>query len=74
MAEARWRITVDRDVCVTSGNCAAMAAEVFEVTDDGARVLREEIPADEAVAEAAEACPMEAIRIVNVLDGTQIVP
>ena len=72
--KARWKITVNREACVLSGNCVAVAADIFELTDDGARPLHEEISADDAVVDAAEGCPMEAITVLNIEDGTQIAP
>jgi ferredoxin len=74
MSEARWRVSVDREACVLSGNCAALAAERFELTDDGARPVEEEILPDETVLEAADACPMEAITVVNTPDDTVLAP
>ncbi|GAA4092494.1 MULTISPECIES: ferredoxin [Actinomadura] len=74
MGETRWKVHVDRDACVSSGNCVALAAERFELTDDGARPLQEILVADEAVVEAAEACPMEAITVVDAADGSEVAP
>ncbi|GAA0358398.1 ferredoxin [Streptomyces blastmyceticus] len=60
----RWRVTVDRTVCVGSGLCAATAPDAFRL--DAARrshPVEEETAASEAVLEAAESCPVEAITI-----------
>jgi ferredoxin len=74
MTAARWRVSVDRDACVSSGNCVALAGELFEHTGEGARPRSEEIDPDDAVVEAAETCPMEAIRIVDMSDDSVIAP
>lgn len=73
MAAARWKISVDADVCVSSGNCVALAVERFELTDEGARPLVEVLDADDAVVQAAEACPVEAIRVVDASDDSVVV-
>ncbi|WKK22189.1 ferredoxin [Streptomyces olivoreticuli] len=60
----RWRVTVDRTVCVGSGLCAATAPDAFRL--DATRrshPVEEETTASEAVLEAAESCPVEAITI-----------
>jgi ferredoxin len=74
MGAARWKISVDRDVCMSSGVCEALAGKWFELTDDGARPLAEELDPDEVVVEAAESCPAEAIRVMNATDGTVVAP
>ncbi len=57
---------MDYDRCASSGTCAGVAPEVFEIGPDGLlRVLQEE-PPDElaaAVAEAEELCPTAAITV-----------
>ncbi|MFI1201548.1 ferredoxin [Streptomyces sp. NPDC020883] len=72
MAEPeRWRVTVDRGVCIGSGLCAGTAPERFRL--DTARqshpVEPETEPVD-TVLTAAEGCPVEAITITTV-DGDE---
>ncbi|WP_037576882.1 ferredoxin [Phaeacidiphilus oryzae] len=60
----RWRVEVDRSLCIGSGLCAATAAGEFSL--DSARQSRPvapEVDASEAVLEAAEGCPAEAITL-----------
>ncbi len=58
------KVTVDYDVCVASGTCAAICPEVFELRDDGYLYVLQEQP-DEAlratVQDAQESCPTGAI-------------
>ena len=60
------KVGVDRDRCVGSGTCEALAPHVFEVDDDGVlRLLREE-PADgeqSDVRDAVTACPTRALTL-----------
>lgn len=62
---------VDELECAAHGDCALVAAGVFEV-DDVARVVGA-APRDVLV-EAAEACPAGAITVVDEDTGEQIYP
>ncbi|MGY1809656.1 ferredoxin [Blastococcus sp. SYSU D00669] len=62
------RIEVDRDLCASTGGCEALAADVFEIGDDGALVVLvpEPGPADlPDVRNAVQACPTRALRLVG---------
>jgi ferredoxin len=62
------RVAVDRDLCVGSGACEALAPDVFEVDDDGVLVVHREEPAAEelpSVREAVQACPIRALALVD---------
>jgi ferredoxin len=63
---SRYRITVDRSVCQGTGLCAGVASAFFAL--DGTQrstPLREVVDADDAVLDAAECCPTEAITVVD---------
>jgi ferredoxin len=57
------RARVDEDACTGCGLCVEICPEVFEMDDDVAHVTVREIPEDfeDAVDEAADSCPVEAI-------------
>lgn len=61
------RITVDRDKCVSAGNCVAHAPTVFDQDDgDGSVVLLNADPSPDQfddVRQAAAACPAMAIEV-----------
>jgi ferredoxin len=61
------KVTVDQDLCVSSGQCVLNAARVFDQRDeDGVVVLLNNAPpADQAdnVRRAAAACPAQAIHV-----------
>jgi ferredoxin len=62
------RIEVDRDRCVGSGTCEALAPAVFEVDDDGVlAVLRAEPDTHELadVRDAVTACPTRALSLAD---------
>jgi ferredoxin len=61
------KVTVDQDVCASSGNCVMNASDVFDQRDeDGVVVLLNANPSAEQVdgaRRAAAACPAQAIHI-----------
>ena len=58
------KATVDQDLCTGCGLCESTCPEVFELQDDVAVVKVDTVPkdAEEACQQAAEDCPVEAIR------------
>ncbi|MFF2811729.1 ferredoxin [Streptomyces sp. NPDC058000] len=74
MAE-RWRVAVDRRVCIGSGLCAGIAPERFRL--DAARQshpVEPETEAADGVLAAAEGCPVEAITITAAEGGEAVFP
>lgn len=68
-------VTVDRIRCVGTGQCAATAPRDLALGADGrARALRPASESSEELTEAAEMCPMEAIRVVLAATGEVIAP
>jgi ferredoxin len=60
------RVTVDYDVCASTGTCMQVCPEVFEVRSDGfLYVLQEEPPPELSakVHDAEELCPTGAITV-----------
>lgn len=59
-------VSVDFDVCTSSGSCVEVAPEVFEIRSDGYLYILQEHPGEELrtkMTEAAEMCPTGAITI-----------
>ncbi|MCK7623438.1 ferredoxin [Streptomyces sp. RS10V-4] len=74
MAE-RWRVAVDRGVCIGSGLCAGTAPDRFRL--DAARQshpVDPETEAADALLAAAENCPVEAITLTATPTGTPVFP
>jgi ferredoxin len=62
------RVTADRDVCISAGNCVMVADTVFDQDDDGiVTVLVDEIPEDQEgnAREAVKLCPSQALRVID---------
>jgi len=56
---------VDEEECTGCGLCSETCPEVFELSDDVASVIVDEVPEDaiDTCKQAAEECPVEAITI-----------
>jgi ferredoxin len=60
------KVTVDYDVCASTGACMQVCPEVFEVRSDGYLYVLQEEPGEELhskVEQAAEMCPTGAISL-----------
>ncbi len=68
------KVKVDRDLCISVGNCVAYAPTVFALDEENkAVVLDPSSVDDETLLEAAESCPENAI-IVEDDEGNQLYP
>ncbi len=68
------RVRVDRNLCIGLGNCVALAPTVFEFDEEGkAVVLDPATVSGDALLEAAESCPYNAIIILDD-EGNQVYP
>jgi ferredoxin len=62
------KVSADRDVCISAGNCVMAAGAVFDQDDDGIVVLLvDEVPEgeEEHAREAVKLCPSDALRVVE---------
>ncbi len=60
------KVSVDFDICASTGACMQVAPEVFEVRSDGYLYILQEEPGPELadkVKQAADMCPTAAITI-----------
>jgi ferredoxin len=60
------RVIVDYDMCASTGACAQVAPEVFEVRSDGYLYILQEEPGEDLrdkVTQAADLCPTGAITV-----------
>ena len=60
-----YRIVIDGSICSGFGDCADLAPDVFELEANGKALLRTGTSHDPAVLEAAAACPMGAISVIE---------
>ncbi len=60
------KVTVDYDICASTGSCMQICPEVFEVRSDGYLYVLQEEPTLELhdkVRDAADLCPTAAITV-----------
>lgn len=60
------KVVVNFDLCASTGGCAQVAPEVFEVRNDGYLYVLQEEPPEHlhpAVTDAADLCPTGAITL-----------
>ena len=60
-----YRIVIDGSLCSGFGDCADLAPDVFELGGSGKATVRMGASDDPAVLEAASACPMGAISVIE---------
>lgn len=63
-----YKVSVDFDVCASTGACMQACPEVFEVRSDGFLYILDEQPSDSlrpAVEQAADMCPTAAISVTE---------
>lgn len=61
-----YRIEIDRSLCSAYGTCIDVAPDLFELSDDLVAIARVGDTDTQAAVEAARACPMGAIRLVEI--------
>lgn len=66
-----YRIEIDRSLCSAYGTCIDVAPDLFELADDLIAVTRVGETDAEAAVEAANACPMCAIKLVEIRADTR---
>nr|WP_232328393.1 ferredoxin [Kibdelosporangium sp. MJ126-NF4]CTQ96179.1 hypothetical protein [Kibdelosporangium sp. MJ126-NF4] len=74
MSDTQWRLDVDRHLCISSGMCVGIAPDHFELEGDGSHALADVVDQDEAVIDAAESCPVEAIKVLSAANGDLVAP
>jgi ferredoxin len=60
-----YRIVIDQSLCSGFGECVDLAPDVFELESGGRAFVRVGQSDDPAVLDAAAACPMGAITVVE---------
>jgi ferredoxin len=71
---SRWRLSVDSGVCMGTGVCAGTAPKHFALVDGVSTPLSEVVEPDDAVRDAAESCPVEAIAVRDATTNHLIAP
>ncbi len=61
-----YRVEIDRSLCSGFGACADLAPELFELDAGGTASVRVGDSDDPRVLDAAAACPMAAISVIEI--------
>ncbi|GGP42631.1 ferredoxin [Saccharothrix coeruleofusca] len=69
----KWTVEVDGGTCIGSGMCAASAPDHFRLDGATAVPVNATVEPAQAVVDAADSCPMEAI-LVRDQDGAVVAP
>ena len=71
----RFKIRVDRNLCIGAASCVALAMKTFALDSENKAIILEEDGDDaEAIKLAAESCPTKAIILENAETGEQEYP
>lgn len=69
-----WRIHLDKSRCIGSGVCAGTAPGQFRLDDGVSTSLHDLTGPDQAIVDAAESCPTEAITVLDEITDRFIAP
>ena len=69
-----YDVRVDPKLCSGTTNCVEEAPSAFEMGDDGIARLTFPRGTDEAILRGAEACPVEAIILIDLATGRRVFP
>lgn len=71
----KYKITVDRGLCIGAASCVALAMKTFALDPENKAIILEgEGDSDEMIRLAAESCPTKAIILENAQTGEQEYP
>ncbi len=74
----KYLIEIERNKCISVGNCVAIAGDVFALDEENIAVMMDPntplVSDDEAILMAARSCPTQAIIIKDSQTGEQIFP
>ena len=71
----KYKITVDRNLCIGAASCVALAMKTFELDSENKAIIIDEAGDDaETIKLAAESCPTKAIVLENIETGEQEYP
>jgi ferredoxin len=73
-ADAGWRLEVDREKCIGSGICVGMAPRYFSLVSGASMPATGTLPPDEAMIDAADTCPVEAISVYDAANDRLLAP
>ncbi len=74
----KYIIEIDRNKCISVGNCVAITPDIFDLDEEQIAVMKDPktplISDDETILMSARSCPTQAIIIKDSETGAQIFP
>jgi ferredoxin len=71
---SRWLVVADETTCIGAGVCAGVGPNYFSLANGKTRPTAAEVDADDEVIDAADCCPMGAIRVIEKATGAVLAP
>ncbi|MCK4342571.1 MAG: ferredoxin [Phycisphaerae bacterium] len=72
---AKYKIEVDRDLCIGDAACCGEAPNTFEMDDENIAVVTDaDGHTDEEILQAAQVCPVDAITLTDTDTGEKVWP
>jgi len=64
----KYRVTVDREICIGCGACVGICPENFEMEDGKSKPKKKVVEKLSCNQEAADNCPVSCIRVEKIKD------
>jgi ferredoxin len=72
---AKYKVEIDRDLCIGDQACCAEAPNTFEMDDENIAVVTNPAgDSDDEILAAAKTCPVDAIKVIDTATGKQVWP
>jgi ferredoxin len=72
---SRYKIIVDRNLCIGAATCIALSPKVFQLDQENkAIVIDPDGDTDDIILMAARSCPVNAVIVIDKKTGKQIYP
>jgi ferredoxin len=72
---AKYKIEIDRDLCIGDGACVGEAPNALEMDDENIAVVKDAgAHTDEEILQAAQVCPVDAIILTDTETGEKVWP
>ncbi len=72
---AKYKIEIDRDLCISDGACVGEAPNTLEMDSDDIPVVKDpDGNSDEEIMQAAQVCPVDAIILTDKETGEKVWP
>jgi ferredoxin len=71
----KFKIEIDRELCIGDGACCGEAPNTFEMDTDNVAVVKDPNGnTDEEILQAAQVCPVDAIKLTDAQTGEKVWP